>query len=342
MRRRSIRTIGLLAAIATIAVAAPCFAQLLGRVEAHSFIGPVLGNVVYFNIYLPEGYDTSAERYPVIYYLHGLNGTQGGPSNVVIPDSFEDARAAGLIGPVIIVFANGYLDSLWADSIDGSKPAETDVMQQLIPHVDANFRTRACRSFRAVMGFSMGGFGAPKFYTKFPDRFAACIAYDGSLADWDTLVQVRPDWAAQTFGNDPDYFDQYSPWYWADVHAPVLAPRSDLRLVVAMNVPSNREYRDYLAALGIVANYVETGCPHDMVCMLAAQGMNSAAFLAARLVAGLSGDLNGDRVLNSLDVPPMIAALLDPAAIDECASADLNGDGNVDGADLSAFIAALL
>lgn len=265
-------------------VVAPALAQLDGRVEQHAFVGPVLGNTVLFNIYLPKGYDTGTERYPVVYFLHGMNGSQGGPSNTVVPQSYEDARAAGIIGPVIVVFPNGYLNSLWADSIDGTKPAETDIVQQLIPHVDANFRTLACASSRVVTGFSMGGFGAPKFLTKFPELFGACVAYDGSFADWDILVSVRPDLAANLFGNDEAYFDQFSPWYWSTVNAPVLAPRNDLRLVVAEGVDSNRRFRDHLAALGISTDYVETGCPHDMNCMLAAQGMNSAAFIAARLL----------------------------------------------------------
>jgi|CXWL01.1.fsa_nt_gi endo-1,4-beta-xylanase len=264
-------------------VVAPALAQLNGRVEQHSFVGPVLGNTVLFNIYLPEEYDTGAERYPVIYFLHGLNGSQGGPPNTVVPRSYEDALAAGIIGPVIVVFPNGYLDSLWADSIDGAKPAETDVVRQLIPHVDANFRTVACANSRVITGFSMGGFGAPKFYAKFPELYAACVAYDGSLADWDTLVVVRPDWALALFGNDEAYFDQYSPWHWSTVNASMLLPRNDLRLVVAEEVDANRQFRDHLTALGISTDYVETGCPHDMNCMLAAQGMNSAAFIAARL-----------------------------------------------------------
>jgi len=264
-------------------VAVPVKAQLSGRVEPHTFVGPVLGNTVQFNIYLPEGYDAGNERYPVVYFLHGMNGNQSGLSNTVVPQSYELARAAGVIGPVIVVFPNGYLDSLWADSIDGLKPAETDVVEQLIPYVDANFRTWNCAGSRVITGFSMGGFGAPKFYAKFPELFSACVAYDGSMADWDTVVRVRPDLAANLFGNDEAYFDQFSPWNWSTVNAPVLAARNDLRLVVAEGVNSNRPFRDHLTALGISTDYVETGCPHDMNCMLAAQGMNSAAFIAERL-----------------------------------------------------------
>lgn len=295
-----------MALILALSAPAPAQAPLRGRVEQHSFIGPVLGNTVLFNIYLPREYDSGAARFPVIYYLHGLDGSQGGPSNVVVPRSFEQAQDAGIIGPVIIVFANGYLDSLWADSIDGTKPAETDVIRQLVPHVDANFRTLGTPCARAIIGFSMGGFGAPKFYTKFPEHFAACIAYDGSFADWEILLKIRPEWAAGTFGGSEAYFDQFSPWYWASAHAATLRARADIRMVVGSGLPSNRAYRDHLLALAIPVNYIETGCPHDMVCMLNAQGLASAAFLASRLSPPPPGDASRDGAVGLDDIAAVI------------------------------------
>ncbi|MBI5863453.1 MAG: hypothetical protein HZB38_02860 [Planctomycetes bacterium] len=301
------RIVGLVLAVSLVAHA---FGQLQGRVEEHSFFGPVLGNTVYFNIYLPEGYDAGTLRYPVIYFLHGLDGSQGGPSNIVVPQAFENARAAGVIGPVIIVFPNGYLNSLWADSYDGAKPAETDVVAQLIPHVDSHFRTLTSPTFRVMTGFSMGGFGAPKFYAKFPELFTAAVAFDGSLADWETLLRVRPDWAAELFNNDEAYFDQYSPYFWGATNAAELSPRVDLRLVVGANPPANRQYRDFLATYSVSVAYVETGCPHDMNCLLAAQGMNTAAFIAARLGARSNlcpADLNRDGVVDLTDLTTLLA-----------------------------------
>jgi endo-1,4-beta-xylanase len=70
-----------------------------------------------------------------------------------VPQSFENAAAQNLIGPVIIVFPDGYSDSFWADSIGGDKPAETDVVRQLVPHVDATFRTIADVRSRVMQGF---------------------------------------------------------------------------------------------------------------------------------------------------------------------------------------------
>ncbi len=138
-----------------------------GTLLEESFLGPITQRTVSYNIYLPDGYENGNEHYPVVYHLHGLGGDQGGGQNTAVPQSFEAARQAGVIGPVIIVFPNGYVDSFWADSWDGAKPAETNVALELVPHVDSHYRTIAHRGGRVIEGFSMGAFGAAKFAAKF-------------------------------------------------------------------------------------------------------------------------------------------------------------------------------
>src|SRR5262245_6870332 len=88
---------------------------LRGTVQQRSFVDQGSGRTVLFNIYLPEGYAAGTARYPVIYHLHGLGGNQGGAQNTTVPRAFETALAQGLIGPVLVVFPNGYTDAWWAD-----------------------------------------------------------------------------------------------------------------------------------------------------------------------------------------------------------------------------------
>src|SRR5262245_55981039 len=107
------------ATLLLLAAAAPPLAQPQGTVQAMSCLNPLTGRQTLFNIYLPPGYSGSAERYPAIYHLHGITGNQGGQQNTTVPASFEAASGQGLIGPVIVVFPNGYSDSWWADSIAG-------------------------------------------------------------------------------------------------------------------------------------------------------------------------------------------------------------------------------
>jgi S-formylglutathione hydrolase FrmB len=281
MTRR--HAVALFPAVLVLAGSPFAAAQLHGTVQQRSFLGPVTQRTVSFNIYLPEGYAASTRRYPVIYHLHGLGGNQGGPQNTTVPASFEAALAQGVIGPVIIVFPNGYTDAWWADSVDGAKPAEIDVAQQLIPYVDQEFRTIAARESRVIEGFSMGGFGATKFFAKYPELFATCVEYDGALVTWANMLAFHPELAASIFGNSEAYFNQYSPWSWSAANAPALRARGGVRMVVGALGPGNRSFRDYLLGLDAPVDYVETACAHELGCLLSAQGLASAAFIASRL-----------------------------------------------------------
>ncbi len=205
---------------------------LAGKVLQKSFSGPVTKKTVLYNIYLPEGYDTSTEKYPVIYHLHGIGGSQGGNQNTTVPASFEQAKQAGLIGPVIVVFPNGYVNSMWADSKNGAKPAESNIVPELIAHVDSAYRTLAERRYRVISGFSMGGFGAAKFIAKFPRLFSICIIYDGALHTWQTLQNNHPDIVSEIFNNDETYFNQHSPWTFAGQNAATLRDSVKIRYVV--------------------------------------------------------------------------------------------------------------
>lgn len=251
-----------------------------GIVEKRSFIGQVTGKKIEFSIYLPENYYSSDEKYPVIYHLHGLGGSYEGNHTKIVPASFEKAKEQGIIGPVIIVFPDGYRDSFWADSFDRSKPAETNLVQELIPYVDQNFRTWGGPKFRAIQGFSMGGFGAAKFLTKFPDLFNAAIIYDGALLNWTSLTLSQALIASTIFANSEAYFNEFSPWFQAEKNKLKLQSRLRLRMIVGALVTWNRNFLSYLNELEIPVDYVETSCLHDLNCLLNYEGLSSAAFLA--------------------------------------------------------------
>jgi enterochelin esterase-like enzyme len=246
-----------------------------------TIVGPVTGQSIQFSLYLPPGYDNGLRRYPVVYHLHGLGGRHDSPNNVdAVTRSHEAAVAAGLIRPVIIVFPDGDVDTFWADTIDGTRPVETQVVHEILPYVDANYRTRPMRTQRAMQGFSMGGFGAAKFASKFPHLFSSSVIYDGALRTWSGLLQVHPALAATVFGNDEVYFDQYSPRHWVSQNAARLTFPVPFRQVVGSLVAPNQSFHDLLLAHGVTAAYVKTSCGHDLDCLLKAGGADSWAFIA--------------------------------------------------------------
>lgn len=129
------------------------------------------------NVLLPEDYNANpTRRYPVLYLLHGgaqdfrkfhleddiLGLTSGRRLIVVMPDG---GTAGWYSNPVL--------------SMSGPKNWETFHIHQLIPWIDANFRTYAEYDGRAVSGFSMGGFGALKYTAKYYGHFCSVSSHSG-------------------------------------------------------------------------------------------------------------------------------------------------------------------
>lgn len=156
-------------------------AALEGTIAAKSFHSATLGESVAYNVYLPSGYDTSGERYPVIYLLHGRGDSMG--AWVQMKGTLDELIAAGEIPPVIAVMpdapwsdrASYYVDSAFTGKGSPGRPVETAFTKDLIPHVDATYRTVADRGARAIAGYSMGGYGAMRYSLAHPDLFVASI-----------------------------------------------------------------------------------------------------------------------------------------------------------------------
>jgi S-formylglutathione hydrolase FrmB len=271
-----------LAVLACTAVFAAEALALQGTVVTPvTFIGPVTGETISFSMYLPPGYADGSQRYPVVYHLHGMGGAHNNPNQLnTVSQSHEDAVAASRMKPAIIVFPDGDTDSFWADSHDGARRIETHVVREILPYVDAQYRTRAGRAWRAVQGFSMGGFGASKLAAKFPGLFSSSVVYDGALVTWAVMQQFHPGIAAAMFNGDEAYFNQYSPWYWVPVNAERLRDRVPFRQVVGTQVGSNQSFHTLLLSQALVSEYRETGCAHTLNCVMAAGGADSWSFIA--------------------------------------------------------------
>ncbi|MET7959534.1 alpha/beta hydrolase [Micromonospora zamorensis] len=146
-----------------------------GRLQYYRFATDAIEWDPGVNVLLPDGYHTSGKRYPVLYLLHGGNAdfrtfhlqdniiglTTGRDVIVVMPD----ASTGWYCNPV--------------SSFVGPRNWETFHIAQLLPWIDANFRTFAEYNGRAVAGFSMGGFGALKYAAKYYGHFCSVSSHSG-------------------------------------------------------------------------------------------------------------------------------------------------------------------
>ena len=125
----------------------------------------------------------SAKRYPVLYLLHGccdydVRGSQAwtthGEAEQATDGPRPDRRHARRR-------ARRLLHGLVQQRARRAAAWETYHLGQLIPWIDARFRTRAARSGRVVAGLSMGGFGAMTYAARHPDRFVAAASFSGAV-----------------------------------------------------------------------------------------------------------------------------------------------------------------
>jgi enterochelin esterase-like enzyme len=246
-------------------------------VTHHTFRSPSMNVDVGFNVYTPPGYATSTQRYPVIYYLHGRGGHEGTMvANVV---SWMRTRVqAGLVRNAILVFVNGAVDSFYADAKDGSVQVHTAILDELIPHVDATWRTRACREQRAISGFSMGGHGALLYAFERPQTFGSVVAYAPALVGFGGTGAAA---ARCMFDNDQAYYDEYRPETWATRNAARLRTNLGVRITVgsedSLRIP-DEAMAQQLTSLAIPHAFeIVPGCDHNHGCLWTTAGDRGVA-----------------------------------------------------------------
>ncbi|MDT0382444.1 esterase family protein [Streptomyces sp. DSM 42041] len=190
------------------------------------------------NVLLPDGYHTSGRRYPVLYLFHG-----GGVDQDFITFDRWGIRQLTAGKPIIVVMPDGGHAGWYSNPVTsnvGPRNWETFHIAQLLPWIDANFRTYAEYNGRAVSGFSMGGFGALKYAAKYYGHFASVSSHSGPAS-------IRRDFGLVT--------------HWANASSAALdlaggtvygAPLWDEARVSAENpverIPSYRNKRVFLVA----------------------------------------------------------------------------------------------
>ena len=253
----------------------------------HSFRSQAAGTEVSFHIYAPPAYAADPDRrFPVVYWLHGSGGGVSGISR--LSSLVDEAVATGRVQPFLLVFVNGLRMGMYVDWANGRAPLETIIVQELRPHVDANWRTIATRNGRLLDGFSMGGYGAGRFGFRYPELFRS-VSMMGAGPMQETLERTPRASRVQTedllrdvYGGGQDRFRAVSPRRYAEQNAATLARDSRLRLVIGdrdETLENNRDFHEHLTRLGIPHDWIVLpGVGHDPMGVLTALGDRHWAF----------------------------------------------------------------
>jgi len=132
---------------------------LRGRLEPFEYDSAVTGTRRKAQVYLPPGYSPD-KKYPVLYLLHGIGGNEHEWTGYVKAHAILDNLIAdGKARPMIIVMPNtGRLVSGTPPKLGEDDACTQEYLKDILPFVDARYRTRPDRASRAVAGLSMGGF----------------------------------------------------------------------------------------------------------------------------------------------------------------------------------------
>jgi len=159
-----------------------------GRIEAFTYDSTVTGTRRKANVYLPPGY-SAGHKYPVLYLLHGIGGDEHEWLNVVSPNVVLDNLIAdGKAVPMIIVFPNGRAlpddravgNPFTPENSAGFARFERDLLDCLIPAIQAKYPTFTDREHRALAGLSMGGGQTLNFGLAHLDTFAWLGAFSAA------------------------------------------------------------------------------------------------------------------------------------------------------------------
>ena len=134
-----------------------------GKLEMIDYESKTVGTTRKANVYTPPGYSAD-KKYPVLYLLHGIGGDENEWVRFANPNAlYDNLIADGKAVPMIVVMPNGRAQK--NDRAEGnvmaSAPAfatfERDLLDDLIPAIEAKYSVDKSREKRAIAGLSMGG-----------------------------------------------------------------------------------------------------------------------------------------------------------------------------------------
>lgn len=193
-------------------------------VKGNRFKSQILGEHITYSLFMPADYEINTEAsYPVIYFLHGFgeSSTKDWTKYMNVIASLEESQG---VQPMIYVFPNGY-NSYYSNTYDGKFPYMDMFINELVPYIDANYRTVADREHRGIMGYSMGGFGAMVLAMKHPETFGMSAPMSMSFrTDEQYMAESQDGWNNQWGsifggygqkgeGRITDYYKAHCPLY---------------------------------------------------------------------------------------------------------------------------------
>jgi enterochelin esterase family protein len=171
-----------------------------GAVARVYYRSTALGKDRRMHVYTPPGYEAGVEKYPVLYLLHGAGDsddswTSVGRANFIL----DNLIAAKKAKPMIVVMPAGHTGPfsffMPAERSRDAGPVgnarfEDDLVKDVLPYIEKNYRVLSDRPNRAIAGLSMGGAQALNVFAARPKDFSGVGVFSsgmifGNATDWE-------------------------------------------------------------------------------------------------------------------------------------------------------------
>lgn len=171
---RSIRLLSVL-----VLFTLPMAAQ--SRIDCSAIKSRILGEPIKYCVLLPASYDSAkAQRYPVLYFLHGLGESEKSLFDTGGWTLIDDLQEELKIGEFLIVAPEGK-SRFYINSADGKFRYSDFFVREFMPRIETQYRVRRKRAYRGITGVSMGGYGALRFAFAYPQLFGSVSAQSAAL-----------------------------------------------------------------------------------------------------------------------------------------------------------------
>jgi S-formylglutathione hydrolase FrmB len=239
-------------------------AHAASRVDCSQLPSKILGRPVPYCVMLPPSYDAQkSQRYPVLYYLHGLGDNEQSLINAGGWSIYEDQLAQKKVGEFLIVTPYEF-HSFAINSRNGHMKYEDFFLHEFMPAIEKKYRIKTGRRAHGIMGISMGGYGALHYAFKHPQMFISVSTHMAALRN--TLpknVEGVPEGTllGDIFGNpiDTTYYQANNPL--------ALARKAPLPLLKSMKIyfdcGSDDSYRFDIGAEELHKILQSRGVPHE-------------------------------------------------------------------------------
>lgn len=169
-----------------------------GVVRSHDYVSKSVGRVRPLSVYTPPGYDQKTRaKYPVLFLQHGSGDNQAtwtvhGKAHWILDNLIADKKCV----PMIVVMMDGH--AFVGDPGSGgfgqnTALMERDLVEEVMPYVEANYRVKSGAENRAIVGLSMGGGHSLTIGLHHTDLFAYVGAFSAATPQTKDVAAALDD-----------------------------------------------------------------------------------------------------------------------------------------------------